>query len=88
MNFKVGQKVVCINAASANRLAPGETEEVLGKVEQDKDYTIFDLMYINEVLCFSFEEVGDHTYFEHFDFRPLDYDFVEETIKNLNVIEV
>ena len=83
MNFKIGQKVVCINAEAANNIHPSCKNPPIGLVIQNEIYTILFIDYDFEIPCLVFEEIGGHTYFEHHDFRPLDYSFVDKLLESL-----
>lgn len=84
-NFKVGQKVVCVNAKEANKIHPSSRKEWKGTdVLQNEIYKISNIN--NTDGCWlMFEETGEDTEYEHWSFRPLqlDYDFVEEVIKQI-----
>lgn len=83
MIFRIGQKVVCINAKEANSVAPG-FEAPPGRVEQDEVYTIIAIDEVPGLIpALVFEEVGWHSCFEHHSFRPLHDDIVENIIKKV-----
>lgn len=85
MGFRVGQRVVCINAQSANTPDPRWCVRNLAKVLQDEIYTISNITIDDFGTWFTFDEVAKHTEFESRDFKPLelDHEFVNEVIKQV-----
>lgn len=80
MGFKVGQKVVCIDGV--NRITtsgPDKGREGFGP----KPHQIVKVSLINDEGFIGFDEYGNQELFDPAFFRPLDYDFVEEVIKQV-----
>lgn len=82
MNFKIGERVVCINAKSANTPRP-PSALVIGNVLQGQVYTIIDIV-TDDGVWLTFKEIGLHTEFGSTDFRKLDYEFVDKVLENIN----
>ena len=82
-NFKIGQKVACINAKSAN--TPMDGSAPMDLVDEGV-YTIRSIEYFDDTpMAFLELTIYPGVAFESCDFRPLDYDFVDaivEQIKN------
>lgn len=81
--FKINQKVVCINEERANRpLTPEDVYEYSPNVKQDEIYTIRKIHESYGLIWLHFYEKWGATW-ESSDFRPLDYDFVEEVLEQV-----
>lgn len=83
--FKVGEKVVCIDAKNANTPHPDWVgrHHNLENVVQDKVYTITGIVTDKTTTWLTFLETGNTTEFEYYCFRKLDYEFVERVLKNI-----
>lgn len=88
--FKTGQRVVCVDAVGANSPSDPESAEVLPTMRmvcviKDEIYTIREIELEDGSEWLTLEEVNHNVCFESHHFRPLqlDYNFVEEVIKQV-----
>lgn len=82
MNFKINDKVVCIDAVSANTPHKDYPTPIDVVVENE----IYKIRYIKEDadgVWFSFYGKALDTLFHSMDYRKLDYDFVESVLSQI-----
>lgn len=87
MAFKVGQKVVCIRENWETVAGPHKGRSGFGPKKHDI-VEISGLHNYKGDVYLIFIEYGDKDAFTPKNFRPLDYDFVEEVIKQVKPQEV
>lgn len=90
MSFKVGEKVVCVDASYQNKdywLSQGFIFPVEGECYTIRDFTTsgnaIKLSEIDNTHMSHRSKTGLESGFKIYRFRKLDYDFVEEVIKNI-----
>ena len=76
--FKVGDKVVCINAKSANTNDPAY-ERCTSSVNEKDIYVISEIWED----CLSFVGLPYDDFYESHDFKKLDYAFVERVLEQI-----